>query len=67
MDWRVDDEDVGYLRFGRSDARSVIQKIIELPRGTLVIDLDRNSKVIGIEVVGAHSLLPEEEFEDASD
>jgi uncharacterized protein YuzE len=63
MKWHVSDEDVGYLQFGESRP-SAIQKIIQLPRGTLVIDLDRDSRIIGFEFLSVSSLLPEEERDD---
>jgi len=58
MNLTIDKEnDVAYLALTGGNVRSVKQKTVELPGGTVVIDVDDEDAIIGFEFIGASLLL----------
>jgi uncharacterized protein YuzE len=51
------ENDVAYLALTESTVPSVKQKMVELPSGTVVIDVDSEDAIIGFEFIGASLLL----------
>jgi uncharacterized protein YuzE len=51
------ENDVAYLALVDGDIKSAKQKTVELPSGTVVIDVDNEDAIIGFEFIGASLLL----------
>lgn len=57
-----EDNNVAYLMFGQTRG-SWMQIPVAFPdQGEIVIDIDRDGKILGIEFINAHGLLPAEEI-----
>ena len=51
------ENDVAYLSFVEGNIPSVKQKAVEVSGSTLIVDVDADGAVIGIEFLGARKLL----------
>jgi uncharacterized protein YuzE len=56
---RDDEADAAYLAFGAiGEGVAVEQVTITRPGGELVLDFDRDGRVLGLEIIGAAALAP---------
>jgi uncharacterized protein YuzE len=52
--------DAAYVEIAGADHRSVENIAVDRPDGMIVLDFDRDGHLLGVEVLGATSLLPAE-------
>lgn len=51
------ENNVAYLSLVEGAPKSVLQKVVEVSGGSIIIDIDDEGAVIGIEFLGARTLL----------
>ncbi|WP_305789435.1 DUF2283 domain-containing protein [Symbioplanes lichenis] len=52
--------DAAYVELAAAEHRSVENVTVERPDGMIVLDFDAGGRLLGVEVLGAQLLLPEE-------